>query len=142
MRWLAVYLFSFVVFAQNNELRYETLAHELRCLVCQNQSLAESSADLAEDLKREVKGLIAQGKTDGEIKSFLSARYGDFILFKPPVQRNTWILWYAPFAALLGGGVVLFFVFKKRRIGSKSAHSAPQVLMTDAERRELDERLQ
>jgi cytochrome c-type biogenesis protein CcmH len=142
MRWLAVYFFSFALFAQNNELRYETLAHELRCLVCQNQSLAESSADLAEDLKREVKGLIAQGKTDGEIKSFLSARYGDFILFKPPVQKNTWILWYAPFAALLGGGMVLFFVFKKRRIGSKNTHSAPQVLMTDAERRELDERLQ
>jgi cytochrome c-type biogenesis protein CcmH len=142
MRWLAVYFFSFAVFAQNDELRYETLAHELRCLVCQNQSLAESSADLAEDLKRELKGLIAQGKTDGEIKTFLSARYGDFILFKPPVQRNTWILWFAPFAALLAGGVVLFFVFKKRRIGSKSAQSAPQVLMTDAERRELDERLQ
>jgi cytochrome c-type biogenesis protein CcmH len=142
MRWLVVLLLSFAAFAQTNEARYEHLAHELRCLVCQNQSLAESSADLAEDLKREVKGLIAQGKTDTEIKTFLSSRYGDFILFKPPVQRNTWILWFAPFAALLGGGAIAFALLRKRRQPADATNAAPQPVLSEAERRELDERLQ
>jgi cytochrome c-type biogenesis protein CcmH len=141
MRALLFSLLASSAFAQNIEARYEQLAHELRCLVCQNQSLAESSADLAEDLKREVRSLIAQGKTDPEIKTFLSARYGDFILFKPPVQSNTLILWFAPFAALLGGAVVAFFVLKKRRYSPKSAENAPQVLLSDDERAELEARL-
>ena len=139
--FLLFLIFATNAFAQNNEIRYEKLAHELRCLVCQNQSLAESSAELAEDLKREVRSLIAQGKTDPEIKTILSARYGDFVLFKPPVQSNTLILWFAPFAALLGGGVVAFLVLKKRRYPLKSAQIAPQVLLSDAERAELEDKL-
>ena len=141
MRTLLLLLLSSGVWAQNIEARYEHLAHELRCLVCQNQSLAESSADLAEDLKKEVRTLIAQGKTDAEIKTFLSTRYGDFILFKPPVQSNTLILWFAPFAALLGGAAIAFFVLKKRRYSSKSAQNTPQVSLSDDERKELEARL-
>ncbi len=141
IRGFVLFWVSCIAFAQTTDARYEQLAHELRCLVCQNQSLAESSAELAEDLKKEVKGLIAQGKSDQEIKAFLSARYGDFILFKPPVQSNTLILWFAPFAALLGGAVVGFIVLKKRRNASKSSPFAPQVSLSEAERAELDARL-
>jgi cytochrome c-type biogenesis protein CcmH len=118
--------------------RYESLAHELRCLVCQNQSLADSNADLAQDLKREVKTLIAQEKSDIEIKNYLQARYGDFVLYSPPVQSNTFFLWGGPFAALaLGAGVALFMVRKRQRINRESGAS----LLSEDERAELEERL-
>ena len=92
---------------------------ELRCLVCQNQTLADSSAPLAEDLRREVRELAQQGKTDAEIKQYLVARYGDFVLYKPPVKPTTWLLWFGPFAFLLGGGLVWLVVLRRRgRIGS------------------------
>src|SRR5437016_11809665 len=86
------------------EGRLKRLESELRCLVCQNQTLAESNAPLAEDLRREVRALASSGKSDVEIKQYLVARYGDFVLYKPPVQRNTWLLWVGPFALLFGGG--------------------------------------
>jgi cytochrome c-type biogenesis protein CcmH len=96
------------------EQRLKTLEEELRCLVCQNQSLADSNAPLAEDLRREVRALATAGKNDQEIREFLVARYGDFVLYKPPVKTTTWLLWFGPFALLLGGGVVWWLILRRR----------------------------
>lgn len=84
------------------EQRLITIAEELRCLVCQNESLAGSRAELANDLRREVRSLITAGKSDAEIKEFLVSRYGDFVLYKPPVKPSTWLLWFGPLLLLLG----------------------------------------
>jgi len=84
------------------EQRLISIAEELRCLVCQNESLAGSRAELANDLRREVRSLITAGKSDAEIKEFLVSRYGDFVLYKPPVKPSTWLLWFGPLLLLLG----------------------------------------
>ena len=96
------------------DARLKTLSEELRCLVCQNQTLADSTAPLAEDLRREVRELAQAGKSDAEIKDYLVARYGDFVLYKPPVKPTTWLLWFGPFAFLLGGGLIWFVVLRRR----------------------------
>jgi len=96
------------------ESRLKQLSLELRCLVCQNQTIADSNADLAVDLRREVRSQILAGKTDKEIKDYLVARYGDFVLYKPPVQSNTSLLWFGPFGLLLIGAVVWFVMVRKR----------------------------
>src|SRR5881392_3465092 len=97
------------------EGRLKRLEAELRCLVCQNQTLADSNAPLAEDLRREVRALATSGKSDEEIPEYLVARYGDFVLYKPPLQRNTWLLWIGPFGLLLGGGIVWYAILRRRR---------------------------
>ncbi|MDD2918823.1 cytochrome c-type biogenesis protein [Rhodoferax sp.] len=84
------------------EQRLITIAEELRCLVCQNESLAGSRADLANDLRREVRTLIKSGKSDAEIKEYLVNRYGDFVLYRPPVKPTTWLLWFGPLLLLIG----------------------------------------
>jgi len=96
------------------EARLKALALELRCLVCQNQTIADSNADLAVDLRRMVRGQILEGKSDSEIKTYLVARYGDFVLYNPPVQGNTTLLWFGPFALLLGGAGVWWALTRKR----------------------------
>ncbi len=85
------------------QARYEALTRELRCTVCQNQTIADSNATLAQDLRREVRRLMAEGKTDQEIRDFLTARYTDFVLYKPPVTPRTYLLWAAPVLLLVGG---------------------------------------
>jgi cytochrome c-type biogenesis protein CcmH len=105
------------------DLRIKKLETELRCLVCQNQTLADSNADLAEDLRREVRGLAKAGKNDDEIKAYLVARYGDFVLYNPPVKNTTWLLWGGPFALLFGGGILWWTVLQRR--GHMAAGSAP-----------------
>ena len=89
------------------EKRLIGISAELRCLVCQNESLAGSRADLALDLRREIRTLIKDGKTDVEITDFMVSRYGDFVLYRPPVNRVTWLLWFGPFVLLIGAVVVL-----------------------------------
>ena len=96
------------------EDRFNQLTLELRCLVCQNQNLADSDAQLAHDLRAEVHEMLVAGKSDDEIKQFMVERYGDFVLYRPPVQKNTYLLWLAPLALLLIGGVVLRSSVKKR----------------------------
>jgi cytochrome c-type biogenesis protein CcmH len=96
------------------DARLKRLESELRCLVCQNQTLADSNAPLAEDLRREVRELASSGKSDDEIKQYLVARYGDFVLYKPPIQGNTWLLWFGPFALLLGGGAIWYAIVRRR----------------------------
>ncbi len=96
------------------EDRFNQLTMELRCLVCQNQNLADSDAQLAHDLRAEVHEMLVAGNSDDEIKQFMVERYGDFVLYRPPVQKNTYLLWLAPMALLLIGGVVLRSSVKKR----------------------------
>jgi cytochrome c-type biogenesis protein CcmH len=96
------------------EARLVGIAEELRCLVCQNESLAGSRADLAEDLRREIRTLIRQGKTDQEVMDFLVSRYGDFVRYRPPMKPTTYLLWLGPFV-LLGGGLVGLVAFLRRR---------------------------
>jgi cytochrome c-type biogenesis protein CcmH len=107
------------------EQRLNVIAEELRCLVCQNESLAGSRSDLANDLRREIRTLIKQGKTDQEIRDFLVARYGDFVLYRPPVKPTTWLLWAGPFALLLGG-VFALVLFVRRRQPEAPAPLSPE----------------
>ena len=95
--------------------RLRALSAELRCLVCQNQSLADSNAELAVDLRRQVEDMIARGDSDTQIKTFLVERYGDFVLYRPPVQRNTALLWFGPFALLLVGAIAWTIVQRRSR---------------------------
>jgi cytochrome c-type biogenesis protein CcmH len=98
------------------EKRMIGLAERLRCLVCQNESLASSHAELAEDLRQEVREMMLKGKSDQEIIDYLVARYGDFVLYDPPMKRYTLLLWFGPFAMLLlGAGVLVFQVRRRRR---------------------------
>ena len=98
------------------EARMLTISEELRCLVCQNESLAASRAELAEDLRREVRSLILEGKTDTEIRDYLVSRYGDFVLYRPPVKPTTWLLWFGPFV-ILAGAVIGLIAYLRRRAG-------------------------
>jgi len=98
----------------DQQARYEALIHELRCLQCRSQTLADSDVSLAADLRREVRRLIAEGRSDADVKAFLTARYGDYVLFRPPLNQRTWILWLAPGLLLLGGGVIAWRVVRHR----------------------------
>jgi cytochrome c-type biogenesis protein CcmH len=97
------------------EQRLQNLSKELRCLQCQNQTLADSPAGLAADLRREIRVQMKAGKSDQEVIAFLTQRYGDFILYKPRVTFTTYLLWFGPFVLLLGGLYVLFVYIKRRR---------------------------
>ena len=96
------------------EARFNALIEELRCLVCQNQSLADSDAGLAEDLRQEVLNQMRSGKDDETVKSFLVERYGDFVLYRPPLQKNTLLLWLGPGAILLVGAVLVLLNIRSR----------------------------
>ena len=124
---LLVLLLSFSAYAQMQQVqeplvfesqqqqdRFDQLTKELRCLVCQNQNLADSDAPLAHDLRREVHAMLQTGQSDEQIKLFMVERYGDFVLYRPPVQTNTYLLWVAPVILLLGGALVLRSNIKKR----------------------------
>ena len=102
------------------EARLVDISQELRCLVCQNESLASSHAELADDLRREVRDLIRQGKSDAEIKEFLVSRYGDFVLYRPEVKPLTWVLWFGPFVLLAVAAVFLGVYLRQRRAQAKA----------------------
>lgn len=107
--------------------RYEQLLTELRCLVCQNETLAESEAPLADDLRREVAELVRRGESDTGIRGFLVARYGDFVLYRPPVKTLTYALWFGPFALLLVGvGIWLALARRQRGMGAAAPLSADE----------------
>jgi cytochrome c-type biogenesis protein CcmH len=94
---------------------YETLTSELRCLVCQNQTIADSNAELAADLRRQVYEMLEQGKTRQEIIGFMTERYGDFVLYKPPFKGKTGILWIAPVIFLLTGLIAVFLFIRQKK---------------------------
>ena len=112
------------------EARLVDISQELRCLVCQNESLASSHAELADDLRQEVRGLIRSGKSDQEIKDFLVSRYGDFVLYRPEVNPLTWVLWFGPFLLLVIAAVGLGMYLRQRR-----ALAAPAALSDEARER-------
>lgn len=120
-------IFSTPVFAQvatdsaplqftdvTEERRFHALVSELRCVMCQNQSLADSNAQIAVDLRREVLALMRAGKSDAQVKDFLVARYGEFVLYRPQVEATTWLLWFGPALLLLAGGFVIAGIVRKR----------------------------
>jgi cytochrome c-type biogenesis protein CcmH len=117
------------------EARLKHLAVELRCLVCQNQTLADSNAPLAEDLRREVREMIAKNMSDKEIIDFLVQRYGDFVLYRPPWKTTTTLLWIGPFLLLAGGAIALVRTLRRR--GQMVTDSA----VTDEEHRRVEELL-
>jgi cytochrome c-type biogenesis protein CcmH len=114
------------------EALYRQLTEELRCLVCQNQNIADSDADLAKDLRQEVAEFIKQGKSGQEITDYLVQRYGDFVRYNPPVRADTIILWTLPFALLIFGGLALLRAI--RRSGKKNSQEA----LAEAETRPMD----
>ena len=135
-KWLAVILLTLIPLASwageardladdpATEKRMVALAENLRCLVCQNESLASSHAELAEDLRREVREQIRAGKSDKEITDYLVVRYGDFVLYEPPMKSYTVLLWFGPFVLLFAGVGMLLFQLRKRR------KSVPEVTLS------------
>jgi len=105
-----------ITVAPELEDRYHNILKELRCLVCQNQTLSSSSSDLANDLRIEVKEMLEQGSADKEILKFMSDRYGDFVLYKPPVKPHTLLLWFSPFLLLIGGVVIALMMIRRRAV--------------------------
>ena len=97
------------------DARYRTLIHELRCLVCQNQTIADSNADLAADLRQQVHERIAAGQTDDQIRDYVTDRYGDFVLYKPPVNSRTLLLWIGPFLLVAAGLLAVWRVLRRPR---------------------------
>ncbi|MBP6595982.1 MAG: cytochrome c-type biogenesis protein CcmH [Arenimonas sp.] len=106
------------------EARFRALSAELRCVMCQNQSLADSNAQIAHDLRLQVLALMREGKSDREIKDYLVARYSDFVLYSPPLRPSTWLLWFGPALLLLGGTTVLAVVVRRRAVGAPAAAPA------------------
>jgi len=110
--------------------RYDRMVYELRCLKCQNNNIADSNSMIAQDLRREVRELIAQGKTDAEIRTFMTERYGDFVLYRPPVTPRTWLLWAAPVLLLVTGLAAAGVIVVRR---SRTARNDPSSLDQDAD---------
>lgn len=106
-----------------DQKRFQELTEELRCLVCQNQSLADSNAGLAEDLRNDVYEMVRQGRENEEIVDFLVARYGDFVLYRPPVKSSTYLLWFGPFLLLILTLFLVMRVIGKRRSTAETEFS-------------------
>jgi len=113
------------------ELHFKKLIEEIRCLVCQNQSLVDSDAELAHDLRAEVYAMVQDGKSDAEIIDFLVARYGDFVLYNPPVKPSTYLIWFGPFVLLLIAGFLLLRAVRRQK-------NTPAHEITPEERARLD----
>jgi cytochrome c-type biogenesis protein CcmH len=114
------------------EQRLISISEEMRCLVCQNESLAGSRSDLANDLRREIRTLIKEGKSDDQIRAFMVERYGDFVLYRPPVKPLTWLLWIGPFVILVIGVAFLFAYLRRRNT------LAPNKTLTAEDNQKID----
>ncbi|WP_425466958.1 cytochrome c-type biogenesis protein [Paraburkholderia dinghuensis] len=99
----------------NDDARVRAIASTLRCLVCQNQTLADSNADLAADLRERIREQVRAGATDDDIRAYMVRRYGDFVLYQPPLKPVTWLLWFGPFIALVAAALALFAGIRRRR---------------------------
>jgi len=130
MRALVMLLVALHACAQDPALerRASALERELRCLVCQNQSLAESNAPLAMDLRNQIRSQLAAGKSEREVVDYLVERYGDFVRYRPPLKASTVLLWAGPFVFLVGGFYLLARILRRRRV------PAPQLTSAERER--------
>jgi cytochrome c-type biogenesis protein CcmH len=113
------------------EQRMANLAQNLRCLVCQNETLAASHAELAEDLRKDIRQQMKLGKSDKEVIKYLTDRYGDFVLYKPPLRSYTVLLWFGPFLFLVAGGAIWFLTLRRRR-GIKPAEQVSEAALRQA----------
>jgi len=123
---------SFTFPDPEQQQHFKDLIKQLRCLVCQNQSLADSDAELAHDLRAEVYGMMKDGKSDQQVIDFLVARYGDFVLYNPPVKPSTWLIWFGPFVLLL---IALWLLVRSLR---RQQHVTQQAI-SDADRQRLEQ---
>lgn len=131
-------IYAFEFDDPQKEARFKHLSEELRCLVCQNQTLADSNAGLAMDLRKELYRMINDNASDDEIKDFMVSRYGDFVLYKPPVKTSTYLLWFGPFVLVILG---LFLLIRMiRNVGQQTTqtlsaedHKRVQALLADKE---------
>jgi cytochrome c-type biogenesis protein CcmH len=121
--------------------RYLDFTRELRCPKCQNQNLADSNSPIAADLRRELYRLLDEGKNDDEIVDFMVQRYGDYVLYRPPLESRTWFLWLAPLMMLAGGLIVLAGIVLRARRRAALTAGAPDRDLSEQERRRLDELL-
>jgi len=125
---------SFKFATEAEEQHFKDLLAELRCLVCQNQSLADSDADLAHDLRAEVYEMVQQGQSDAQIIDFLVERYGDFVLYKPPLKPATWLIWFGPFVLLAIAAFLLLRALRRQR-------QVPAADISGEDRKRLDKLL-
>lgn len=133
LAWFTLLLFPLLTIAQAiqplpfrnhaEEVRFQHLSAELRCPMCQNETLADSNAPIAHDLRRQVFEMIQAGKTDDQIKAYLVDRYSQFVLYNPPVEPGTWLLWFGPLVLLVAGGIVVAIQVRRR------ARQAPAVVL-------------
>ena len=108
------------------ERRMKGLAEELRCLVCQNQTIADSNAPLALDLRNQIRDQVARGKSDAQIRDYMVERYGDFVLYRPPFKATTAILWLAPALLIICGAIAFFVIVRRRRPATEEPAAAPE----------------
>ena len=118
------------------EARVQKISEELRCLVCQNQTIADSNAELAVDLKNQTREMLQRGMNEQQVINFMVERYGDFVLYRPPVKSTTWLLWFGPFLAFIGGLAALYLKLRRRRDSPEQAlspeeHKAASKLLND-----------
>lgn len=113
--------------SEEQEALFNKLSDELRCLVCQNQSIADSNADLAKDLREEMYSMLKEGKSEQEIVDFMVARYGDFVLYNPPMKPETWILWFGPAFALLAGFVFVVRIMRQQKRNKEKDMSSEEM---------------
>ncbi len=117
--------------------RYEMLTKELRCLVCQNQTIADSNAELAADLRRQVYEMLEKGKSNDEIIQFMTDRYGDFVLYKPAFKGKTVILWIAPIVFLIMGLITVFFFIKRKKMSINLQNRADSLHMNEDKQKKI-----
>jgi len=113
--------------SEEQEALFNKLSNELRCLVCQNQAIADSNADLAKDLRDEIYGMLQQGKGEDEIVEFMVARYGDFVLYRPPMKPVTWLLWFGPALALIVGFFIVMRIISKQKRAAAVEMNAEEI---------------
>jgi len=120
------------------ETRFHALTSSLRCVMCQNESLADSDAPIAHDLRREIIALMRDGKSDAQIRDFLVARYGEFVLYQPRVEPATWLLWFGPLLLLVAGGVTVLWIVRRRAIRARSAAAEGSAAAMAPESRDIE----
>ena len=124
-RWLLILMMAGgAAFADDLDRRVMNLSHELRCLVCQNQTLADSNAPLAQDLRNQIREQLAAGRSEQDVVDFLVARYGDFVLYRPPLKGTTVLLWIGPFLFLAFGAFILVRFVRRRRVAEPELSAA------------------